>query len=53
MGCYAAAWDGDEDPFPEVGTEEGGRGVGILEVKKGGREGLEGGCGGGGEVNQL
>ncbi len=53
MGCYAAAWDGYEDPFPEVGTEEGGRGVGILEIEEGGGEGLEGGCGGGGEVDQL
>lgn len=49
----AAARDGEEDALPDVGTEEGGRDVGVLEGEDGGGEGLEGGGGGGGEVDEL
>ena len=28
---YAAAGDGDDDAFPDVGAEEGGGDVGVLE----------------------
>lgn len=51
VGGYAAGGDGEEDAFPDVGAEEGGGDVGVLEVEEGGGEGLEGGGGGCGEVD--
>ena len=39
---YAAAGDGDQDAFPDVGAEEGGCDVGVLEGEDGGGEGFEG-----------
>ena len=51
MGWYAAPDGGDEDAFPGVGAEEGGRDVGVLEGEKGGGEGLELGRGGCWEVD--
>lgn len=61
----AAAGDGEKDAFPDVGAEEGGCDVGVLEGEERGGEGLEGlglwrwRCetvdwgGGGGEVDEL
>ena len=41
MGWYAAADCGDEDAFPGIWAEEGGRDVGVLEGEERGGEGLE------------
>jgi len=53
LGGDAAAGDGQQDALPDVGAEEGGGDMGILEVEDGGGEGLEGGGRGGGEVDDL
>jgi len=53
LGGDAAAGDGEEDALPDVGAEEGGGDVGVLEGQDGSGEGLEGGGGGGGEVDEL
>lgn len=53
MGRDATGGDGEEDGFPDVGAEEGGGDVGVLEVEEGGGKGLEGGGGGCGEVDEL
>lgn len=51
LGGNAAAGDGEEDAFPDVGAEEGGGDAGVLEFEEGGGEGLEFGGGGCGEVD--
>ena len=51
MRWYAAADGGDEDAFPDVGAEEGGGDVGVLQGEERGGEGLEVGSGGCGEVD--
>ena len=53
VGWDAAAGGGGEDAFPDVGTEEGGCDVGVVEGEEGGLEGLEGWCWVCGEVDQL
>lgn len=64
---YAPAGHGDQDAFPDVGAEEGGGDVGVLEGEEGRGEGFQSrplgllrcGCeaedcgGGGGEVDEL
>lgn len=37
-----AAGHGDQEAFPDVGAEEGGCDVGVLEGEEGGGEGVEG-----------
>ena len=48
-----AAGDGLEEGVEGVGAEEGGGDVSVVEVGKGGGEGLEGWGRGGGEVDEL
>ena len=42
LGGEAAGGGGEEDGLPDIGAEEGGGSVGVLEGEDGGGEGLEG-----------